>query len=75
MCLVLSSKQACTLVTKALLAPVERHSNIIERIAEGRRDRHHVALEDMHHELGLINAVSPSIYLCVTSLSFVNLGR
>ena len=39
-------------------APAKTGSDIIERIAESRKQRHESAVEDLHQELGVISSVS-----------------
>ncbi|KAH9500705.1 hypothetical protein Btru_076321 [Bulinus truncatus] len=39
-----------------IIVPQKNGSNIIQRIAEGRKQRHEAAVEDLHQELCLINS-------------------
>ena len=48
---------ALNLCILQFLEPAKVGSDIIERIADSRRQRHDAALEDMHQELGIISSV------------------
>jgi hypothetical protein len=41
-----------------IIATAKEKSNIIERIAASRKERHESTVEEMHQELSVINSVS-----------------
>ena len=47
-------------------APAKEGSNIIERIAASRKERHEAAVEEMQQELSVISSVGTVQSLCNT---------
>lgn len=56
----LDEKEVCGLPD--VIVPAKVGSNVIERIAASRKQRHEATLEDMYHELGLISTqIEPEV--------------
>jgi len=50
-----------------LTATAKESSNIIERIAASRKERHESTVEEMHQELSILNSVSSTLYTMTDS--------